>query len=140
MSGTQGHQLSSSAKINELVEGLVREVQRLGEGIKGVRPPQPDPDGRWKQMLERTNQLRGRPLFYDFIGSGIGRGPYVEVEDGSVKLDLINGIGVHILGHSHPQVIKAALKGSLSDIIMQGHLEPNTEYTKLSAKLIELAS
>lgn len=140
MSGTQGQQLTSSTKINEYVEGLVREVQRLSEGIKGIRPPQAEHEARLNQLIDRTNQLRGRPLYYNFIGSGVGRGPYVELEDGSVKLDLINGIGIHILGHSHPQVVKAALKGALSDVVMQGHLEPNAEYMKLSSKLVELAS
>jgi acetylornithine/N-succinyldiaminopimelate aminotransferase len=139
MSGNQGQQLSSSGKINELVEGLVREVQKLSEGIKGVRPPQPENEIKFAGLIDKTNQLRGRPLFYNYVGSGIGRGPYVELEDGSVKLDLINGIGIHIMGHSHPQVIKGTLKGALSDIVMQGHLEPNTEYGKLSAKLVELA-
>jgi 4-aminobutyrate aminotransferase-like enzyme len=139
MSGTNGSQLSSSGKINELVEGLVREVQRLSESIKGVRGPAPEEAARSAQLLERTNQLRGRPLFYNYIGSGIGRGPYTELEDGSVKLDLINGIGVNILGHSHPRVIKAALKGAMADVVQQGHLEPNADYTKLSNKLIELA-
>ncbi len=138
MSDNQGQQLSSSTKINELVEGLVREVQRLSEGIKGVRPPSPEHEQKFADLIERTNKLRGRPLFYNYMGSGIGRGPYVELEDGSVKLDLINGIGIHIMGHSHPQVIKGTLKGALSDIVMQGHLEPNTEYNRLSTKLVDL--
>lgn len=139
MSGNQGQQLSSSAKINELVEGLVREVQNLSEGIKGVRPAPSANEARFAGLIDKTNQLRGRPLFYNYIGSGLGRGPYVELEDGSVKLDLINGIGIHIMGHSHPRVIKGALTGALSDIVMQGHLEPNTEYSRLSAKLVDLA-
>lgn len=139
MSGNQGQQLSSSAKINELVEGLVREVQNLSEGIKGVRPAPSANEARFAGLIDRTNQLRGRPLFYNYIGSGLGRGPYVELEDGSVKLDLINGIGIHIMGHSHPRVIKGTLAGALSDIVMQGHLEPNTEYSRLSAKLVDLA-
>ncbi len=140
MSTLQGHEMSRSAKINELVDGLVKEVQKLGESLNAIRPPQADQESRAAGLIEKTNQLRGRPLFYNFIGSGIGHGPYVELEDGSVKLDLINGIGIHILGHSHPEIIRASLKGALSDVVMQGHLEPNTEYTKLSSKLVELAS
>jgi 4-aminobutyrate aminotransferase-like enzyme len=137
---TQGRQLASSTKVNELVEGLVREVQRLSEGVRTIREPMPDAEAPFKELLEKTNQLRGRPLFYNYLGSGVGRGAFVELEDGSIKLDLINGIGIHILGHSHPKVIKAAIKGALSDIVMQGHLEPNADYTRLQAKLIELAS
>lgn len=140
MSTLQGRQLMDSGEINKLVEGLVGEVQKLSEGVKTVRGPQPDQEARAAELINQTNALRGRPLYYNYIGSGIGRGPYVELQDGSVKLDLINGIGIHILGHSHPRVIKATVRGALSDIVMQGHLEPNIEYTKLSAKLVELAS
>lgn len=75
--------------------------------------------------------MRGRPLYHSYMGTGAGRGPYVELEDGSVKLDLINGIGIHIMGHSHPRVMKAAVRGSLSDVIMQGNLQPNNEYLKI---------
>ncbi|MGE0761843.1 MAG: aminotransferase class III-fold pyridoxal phosphate-dependent enzyme [Bdellovibrionales bacterium] len=140
MSGLLGQQLMASGKINETVETLVAEAQRLSENIKTVRGPQPEHQANFNKLLERTNQLRGRPLYYNYLGSGIGRGPYVELEDGSVKLDLVNGIGVHILGHSHPKVIKAGLKGALSDIVMQGHLQANQDYTKLAGKLVDLAS
>ncbi len=89
--------------------------------------------------MDRTGVLRGRPLYHSYIGTGAGRGPYVELEDGSVKLDLINGIGIHIMGHSNPRVMKAAVRGSLSDIIMQGNLQPNNEYLKLTEKLVQIA-
>src|SRR6185503_14078008 len=59
--------------------------------------------------------------------------------DGSVKLDLINGIGIHLFGHSHPRLLEAALRGACSDIINQGNLQPNKEYVKLAQKLVELA-
>src|SRR5690606_20276888 len=59
---------------------------------------------------------------------------------GSVKLDLINGIGVHILGHSHPVVVKGAIEGATSDIIMQGNLQPNREYVQMLEKLSDLAT
>ena len=140
MSSLLGQQLMASGKINELVESLVGEVQRLSESVKTVRGPQPEFESNLAKQVERTNQLRGRPLFYNYIGSGVGRGPYVELEDGSVKLDLINGIGINILGHSHPRMMKAAIKGALSDVVVQGNLQPNTEYMKLAHKLVELAS
>ncbi|MEO0335842.1 MAG: aminotransferase class III-fold pyridoxal phosphate-dependent enzyme, partial [Pseudomonadota bacterium] len=92
------------------------------------------------KVAEEINSTRGRPLFFKYVGSGIGRGPYVELIDGSVKLDLINGIGINIMGHSHPEVMKASLRGSLSDVVMQGNLEPNHEWLDLSKKLVEIAS
>jgi 4-aminobutyrate aminotransferase-like enzyme len=83
--------------------------------------------------------LRGRPLYHNYLGTGAGRGPFVELEDGSVKMDLINGIGIHIMGHGHPRVIKAAVRGAISDVVMQGNLQPNKEYLQLSEKLVQIA-
>ncbi|MCB0412674.1 MAG: aminotransferase class III-fold pyridoxal phosphate-dependent enzyme, partial [Bdellovibrionales bacterium] len=108
--------------------------------IEGPKPPQSELTTDFNFTIEKINALRGRPLFYPYVGSGLGRGPYVELEDGSVKLDLINGIGIHLMGHSHPVVIESCLEGSLSDVVMQGHLEANREYLNLSQKLVELAS
>ncbi|MES2854561.1 MAG: aminotransferase class III-fold pyridoxal phosphate-dependent enzyme, partial [Bdellovibrionota bacterium] len=69
-----------------------------------------------------------------------GRGPYVECEDGSIKLDLINSIGVGIFGHAHPRLMAASIRGALNDVVMQGNLEPSVEYVQLGKKMVELAS
>lgn len=108
--------------------------------MDGVRPPASDLVDGAKKAFEEIAKYRGRPLFYPFLGSGAGHGPYVEVEDGSVKLDLINGIGVNIFGHGHPRLRESALRGALSDVAMQGNLEPGHEYAALGKKLVELAS
>jgi acetylornithine/N-succinyldiaminopimelate aminotransferase len=63
----------------------------------------------------------------------------VELEDGSVKLDLINGIGIHLFGHSHPRVTRAAIEGAMSDIVYQGNLQPNREYLEYSRQLAAIA-
>ena len=98
----------------------------------------------WKPQRSKKSKvparLRGRPLFYNYMGSGLGRGAYVELEDGSVKLDLINGIGIHVLGHSHPRVLAASVRGALSDIVMQGVLQSNKEFMLTCEKLVKLAS
>ena len=78
-------------------------------------------------------------MFYPYLSSGLGRGPLVQLEDGSVKLDFICGIGPHILGHSHPKMIKAALQASLESVVMQGHLQMSLIYKKLLEKLTFLA-
>ncbi len=91
-------------------------------------------------MFKHYGKLRGRDLFFDYIGTGRGHGPYVELIDGSVKLDFINGIGVNVLGHSHPDVLKASVCGALSDIVMQGNLQPNSEYGEALDKLVEIGS
>jgi acetylornithine/N-succinyldiaminopimelate aminotransferase len=90
--------------------------------------------------MDHLGKLRGRPLYHNYVGTGSGTGPFVELIDGSVKLDLINGIGIHIMGHANRRVMKASVRGALSDIIMQGNLQPNNDYWKLSEKLVKLAS
>ena len=134
-----GQGLKKSAKVEELIKSLVKEVEAAGSAIKGVRPPDPDLKKNLDAKLERVEKFRGRALYYPYVGTGLGRGPYVELEDGSVKLDLINGIGVHFFGHSHPRLMAAAVRGALSDITNQGNLQPNDEYIKLGEKIVELA-
>lgn len=139
MSSLVGKQIQQSEKITQLVDQLVAEVTKLNDGIKTVQPAQAEHIDSGKKCIDRAGAARGRPLFYPFVGSGAGRGPFVEVEDGSIKLDLINGIGIHLFGHSHPKVIRAALKASLADVVTQGNLEPNTEYVQMTEKLVQLA-
>ncbi len=135
-----GQELAASEKINQLIESLVKEVEARSAQIRDVKPPQEGSMKQSAELIAQINKDRGRPLFYDFVGSGAGRGVYVELEDGSVKLDMINGIGIHLMGHSHPRVMAAAVRGAIQDIVMQGNLEPNKEYAKFSRKLIDVAS
>lgn len=135
-----GRQLQNSAEVQNLIKNLVAEVQKLSHQIRSPLDPQTSKASAGEQAVAQINALRGRPLFYPYVGTGVGRGPYVELEDGSVKIDLINGIGIHIMGHSHPAVIEACLEGALKDIVMQGHLQANGEYLKISEKLVSLAS
>lgn len=135
-----GHQIEQSAAIREMIETLTAEVVRLNGELPGVRPPHPEHQARGQKIMETAGQFRGRPLAYPFVGTGAGRGPFVELEDGAVKLDLINGIGIHLFGHGHPKVISAAIRGALSDVVMQGNLEPNKEYVRFTEKLVQLAS
>lgn len=135
-----GHQIEDSKQVSQLVDNLVSEVTKLNSQIVGVKAPHPEHQASGKQQIDRAGQVRGRPLHYNYVGSGSGRGPYVELEDGSVKLDLINGIGIHLMGHAHPRVMAATVRGSLSDIVNQGNLQPNREYTVFLEKLTKLAS
>ncbi|QDK43783.1 MULTISPECIES: aminotransferase class III-fold pyridoxal phosphate-dependent enzyme [unclassified Bdellovibrio] len=140
MSSLVGHQIQQSEKVNSLIKDLVGEVTKLNSSLEGIRAPQDANKEAGKQKIEQTGLLRGRPLHYQYMGSGAGRGPYVELEDGSVKLDLINGIGIHLMGHAHPRVMTAAVRGSLADILNQGNLQPNNEYRLFTEKLVQIAS
>lgn len=135
-----GHQIKESAEVNKLITQLVSEVGKINSQIPGIRPAQEGFKEAGKSKMDLAGTFRGRPLHYPYMGTGAGRGPFVELEDGSVKLDLINGIGIHLMGHANPRVMTAAVRGALSDIITQGNLQPNNEYRIFSEKLVQLAS
>jgi acetylornithine/N-succinyldiaminopimelate aminotransferase len=136
---TVGRGIKTSREIDAMLDGLVEQVMEHTRHIEGVKGPDASLEARALKDIAAVGVLRGRPLYYNFVGTGAGRGPYVELEDGSVKLDLINSIGVQLFGHSHPRLIRATLKGALSDIIQQGNLQPNTEYLEYSERLAGLA-
>lgn len=140
MSSTLGSQLRNSAEINSHLDALVEQVMAHSNRIQGVKGPDASLEAQSQKEVKNIGDVRSRPLFYNYVGSGAGRGPYVELEDGSVKLDLINGIGIHLFGHSHPRIVRATLRGSLSDVVQQGNLQPNLEYMEYSQKLQALAA
>lgn len=139
MSQLIGHQIDESSQIQKLVQNLVEEVGKINSQVKTVQPPHPEHAENGKAVIEKTGKFRGRPLHYQYVGSGAGNGVYVELEDGSVKLDLINGIGIHLMGHSNPRVMAATVRGALADIINQGNLQPNREYGLFLEKLVTKA-
>lgn len=124
---------------NKGIDLLINDILKKTNSITSPRPANKKLVLKYEQELQSIGNLRGRPLFYPYIGSGLGQGPLVELQDGSVKLDFICGIGVHILGHSHPEMLRAALEGALEDIAMQGHLQANEIYSQTLKKLLNLA-
>jgi 4-aminobutyrate aminotransferase-like enzyme len=72
--------------------------------------------------------MRGRPPFFDYLGSGLGRGARARLADGRWVLDFTLGIGVHLFGHGNPDLIETAIRAATSDLVMQGNLifNPNT--------------
>ncbi len=134
-----GKQIQRNSKIEALIEQLVDEVTNISKNLSGVTEAKGEFVDSAKKAFDEIAKYRGRPLFYPFLSTGAGRGAYVEVEDGSVKLDLINGIGIHLFGHSHPKILKAGIRGAISDVVMQGNLEPGNEYAIMGKKLVELA-
>lgn len=140
MPKTIGQEIHSSEKINKLIRELVQEATTATQRISGVQDANPSLIANAENKRVHVGKLRGRPLYHPYIGSSAGNGPYVELEDGSIKLDLINGIGIHVMGHSHPKLIEAAVRASLGDIVMQGNLQPNDEYVKLTETLVTAAN
>ena len=116
---------------------LIREtLQEHSSKITGSRPGNPELKESYDNLLKKMADYRGGALFYNYLGSGIGNGPFVELADGSVKYDFITGIGVHYMGHSHPGVIEAQINGAISNTVMNGHLQQNSD----TAALLELFS
>ncbi len=134
-----GRKIDNDPVIEGLINDLVDEVMVINSELRTIRPAQSHLVESSQKVIEKTGALRGRPLYHNYVGTGAGRGAYVELEDGSIKLDLINGIGIHLMGHSNPRVMKAAVRGALSDVVMQGNIQPNNDYWKLTEKLLQIA-
>ncbi len=139
MSQLIGHQIQESTEIQKTISDLVGSVQKLNAQLTGIKPIHPEHAESGKREIEQAGKIRGRPLHFNYVGSGAGHGAYVELEDGSVKLDLINGIGIHLMGHSHPKIMAAAIRGALVDVVNQGNLQPNREYSRFLEKIVGLA-
>lgn len=102
-----------------------------------IRPANASLKQSYHELIAVFNQYRGSALYYPFIGSGFGHGALVELLDGSVKYDMISGIGPHYLGHGHSALVKSSLEAALSDTIMQGNLQQNYDAFQLSELLLE---
>jgi 4-aminobutyrate aminotransferase-like enzyme len=95
--------------------------------------------GAMRAELERLAQMRGRPAFYPYLGSGTGRGARAMLADGRWVLDFALGIGVHLFGHGDPDLIATAIRAATSDLVMQGNLIFNREYGALMETLLRHA-
>jgi 4-aminobutyrate aminotransferase-like enzyme len=128
---TLRHQLITSAAY---LEAKKQFVATLLEGVARTRSirgaTSPEIREAYLKELQEFGKRKGREQYYPYLSSGIGSGPFVELLDGSVKLDLITGIGVNFFGHGHPAFIDEILDGATSDI-MQGNLQPGFESDEL---------
>jgi len=137
---TLADSLASDPRITESVNRLLQVLAEYQERIQGVSPPNPELQVTYEQMLEKFGVIRGAPLFFRYLGSGIGNGPLVELADGSVKYDFISGIGVHHWGHGHQAIVRALLEAALRDTVMQGNLQQNVETVTVARLLLEGAN
>jgi 4-aminobutyrate aminotransferase-like enzyme len=87
-------------------------------------------------QLGKLVGLRGRPPFFDYLGSGLGRGARARLADGRWVLDFTLGIGVHFFGHGDLDLIETAIRAAAGDIVMQGNLVFNGEYPALMETLL----
>jgi acetylornithine/N-succinyldiaminopimelate aminotransferase len=131
--------LRNDPRLEQAKKMILEAVADHQQTLTSVRAADPDLTDQYQQLLDHFGKLRGGNLYFPYLGSGIGNGPYVELADGSVKLDMITGIGVHGFGHSHPLLIEAGLNAAVSDTLMQGNLQQNTNSCELVKLLVDQA-
>lgn len=134
-----GAKLAADPAIRSAIDAIVEQVRRHSSTITGDRPARDDLKADYKALMDRAAKVKGRALLYPLIGSGVGNGPLVEMADGSVKWDMITGIGVHFFGHSHPELVRASLEAGVLDAAKHGNLQSNFEAYRFAEVLLELA-
>jgi len=132
-------QIVQDGEIQNAIGTILNRHATLQEQITGIKAPSAELASSYQDTIDSFKEIRGVDLFYPYLGTGAGRGPFVELADGSVKYDFTCGIGVHVMGHAHPKVMEAHLQAALEDVTMQGNLQQNEASLKLSKKLIALA-
>lgn len=133
----QAHALAADSRIAQAKKLLAEAVQAHQKSLTGIRQPDPELKKSYSDLIDKFNEFRGNKLWFPFLGSGIGNGALVELCDGSVKYDFISGIGVHYLGHSHADMLSAAVDAAICDTTMQGNLQQNLDSVGFSEMLIK---
>lgn len=126
--------LFQDAEYKTAKKQLLQRVLNYSGKLTEISPPQDERLASYEEVLRAFEQDRGQALFYPYLGSGMGNGALVELADGSVKYDLISGIGTHF-GHCHPKVLEAVLDAFAADIAMQGNLQQNQDSAELTTLL-----
>lgn len=132
--------LARNPKVRAAIDQILAELTREQSSLTGAIPGDPNKAAAYAAWMSRNNELRGRPTIYPYVGAGFGNGPLVQLADGSVKWDMLSGIGVHMFGHSDRRMVEAALESALSDVCQQGHLQHNADVLAVSEILVAEAS
>lgn len=130
-------ELQNHPEFLKLKESLLTFIEAHTKKASTLKPSSPELQKQFAESLQTLAKNKGRDPYFSFLSSGIGSGAYTELTDGSVKLDLITGIGVHFFGHSHPELMNEILCGVTNDI-MQGNLQPGIESADLIQKILSL--
>lgn len=136
---TQADQFRQDSRIIEAKRLIAEALGDHATKLDSVRPADESLVASYGNWMDRAAAPRGGPTIWPYLSSGLGNGPFVELADGSVKLDFIGGIGVHGCGHSSPAMTDATLDAAIEDVVMQGNLQQNPASVVMAEKLIELA-
>jgi len=139
MSETVSDRLRGDPRVAEARRLLHEAWSDHRRAVTGPRPADPGLTAGYDDAIAELERLRGGGLYYPYIGSGFGSGALVELADGSVKYDMITGIGVHAFGHGHARLVDAAFDAALADVTMQGNLQQNDDVARFSRLLLALA-
>ncbi|MFG0263081.1 MAG: aspartate aminotransferase family protein [Novipirellula sp. JB048] len=139
-STTHAEALRSDPRIAEAKRLIAQAVAEHAQAIDDVRGANEALVSAYRARLERLGEARGGTPIWPYLSSGLGNGPYVQLADGSVKLDFIGGIGVHGCGHSDPRMIDAAIDAALEDTVMQGNLQQHPPTLQMCERLLKLAT
>lgn len=137
---TLGAALRHDDAVMNARSAILDALKRHQAGLTGPKAAESEPRLRYEDLLSRFAALRGGDLYYPYLSAGMGRGALVELADGSVKYDMISGIGVHGLGHSHPLFVEAGIDAALDDTVMQGNLQQNVETARLAERMLHFAN
>jgi 4-aminobutyrate aminotransferase-like enzyme len=132
-------QLQRDPRVREAERLLLAALADAKSTVTGIRPPLAERQDDYQRLLQRLAVARGGAPYFPYLSSGLGNGPWVELADGSVKLDFIAGIGVHGLGHSHPELLSAGVRAALQSTVMQGNLQQHVPSLVACEALLELS-
>ena len=137
--GLVAQRLQSDPRIAEAKKLILEAVEEHRSAFSQVASADPELADTYAQTLNDFGALRGGNLYFPYLASGIGNGPFVELGDGSVKLDFITGIGVHGFGHSDPRLVEAGIDAAICDTVMQGNLQQHSISYEVVKLLVETA-
>ena len=138
---SRGAEFRGSSAVTGAISAIVEEARKHSAHLTDVRGPRsPEARVEFERLMSEAAAVRGRGLLYPYIASGLGNGALVELVDGSVKFDMICGIGVHFFGHSDPDLMRTALEAATADTTQQGHLMLNEEAIRLNKIIVDEAS
>ena len=134
---TESRSLLDSPRFRAAKKELLDAIAQSSTRVQGVKPAPAAPESReaYLKSIQDFERDRGRDLYFPFLSSGLGSGPFVELTDGSVKWDMITAIGVNFFGHSHPELMGELING-VSSGVMQGNLQPGVEAKEILSTIL----
>jgi 4-aminobutyrate aminotransferase-like enzyme len=128
--------LKKSSRYLSAKKEMLEAILEASTSLRGVRgATSPEAREAYSSALQEFMHHRGRELYFPYLASGLGSGPFVELVDGSVKYDMISGIGINFFGHSHPELM-AEMIDAVSADTMQGNLQPGVEASEILKLLL----